>query len=75
MMKINNTQGVTLLTAFARVGILIISLFVLSDVSIAHTTIVNKIDSTFDFTNWHVEDGAVTLNGDWEMHWQLSANA
>lgn len=70
MMKINNTQGVTLLTAFARAGILIISLFVLSDVSIAHTTIVNKIDSTFDFTNWHVEDGAVTLNGDWEMHWQ-----
>lgn len=70
MEKINNSQGVILLTAFARIGILIASVLAFSSVSVAHTTIVKKIDSTFDFANWHIEDGAVTLNGEWEMHWQ-----
>ena len=59
-----------MLTAFARIGILIASVLVFSNVSFAHTTIVKNIGSTFDFANWHVEDGGVTLKGHWEMHWQ-----
>lgn len=70
MRKINNTQGVILLTVFARIGILIALILGFSSISLAHTTTVNSIGTTFDFANWQVDDGGVILNGAWGMHWQ-----
>jgi diguanylate cyclase (GGDEF)-like protein len=70
MAKINNTQGVILLTAFARIGILIALILTFSSISFAHTTTVNKIGTTFDFASWQVGDGSIMLDGAWGMHWQ-----
>jgi diguanylate cyclase (GGDEF)-like protein len=70
MTKINNTQGVILLTVFARIGILIALILAFTSVSFAHTTTVAKVGTTFDFARWQVDDRGVILNGIWGMHWQ-----
>lgn len=59
-----------MLTAFARIGILIALILAFSSVSYANASTVNKVGTTFDFANWQVDDGSVMLNGAWSMHWQ-----
>lgn len=59
-----------MLTAVARIGLFIVLILGFISISIAHTTTVNKVGTTFDFANWQAGDSAVTLNGAWGMHWQ-----
>ncbi|OUS40338.1 hypothetical protein A9R00_06555 [Oleispira antarctica] len=59
-----------MLTAFARIGLLIVLILAFSGISAAHTTTVNNLDTKFDFSDWQADEGAVSLNGAWGMHWQ-----
>ncbi|MBL4798635.1 MAG: diguanylate cyclase [Oleispira sp.] len=70
MRKIIKTQGVILLTACARIGLLVVLILASISISFAHTTTVNRLGTTFDFASWQVDDGAVILNGAWGIHWQ-----
>lgn len=59
-----------MLIAFPKLGLLFLLILSFSHLSMANTAAVKKLGSTFDFTHWQVEDGAVSLNGDWGMFWQ-----
>lgn len=59
-----------MLTVFARIGLLIMLLLGPVGLCIAAPGFVDRSQGVIDFSRWSVDQGAVTLNGVWGMHWQ-----
>jgi diguanylate cyclase (GGDEF)-like protein len=57
-------------STFAKIGLLIVCLCGFSQLSFAHSKSVQQLDGIFDFSDWNVNDGVVSLAGRWAFHWQ-----